>query len=244
MGDFINKLETDLKCIICQEVFVTPTSLNCGHIFCALCIRKWMQKFSAKKTSPSCPLCKVKICSYVISFNTANIIDNVYKHYLSEEEKSRRKRHEEERAEQFAQSQCMDDNGNEDLDELDPGIRIYDYSSSSESSVDSDLARRFDQLVDQAIETDEDLDNLDTLSTTRDDQSLRNEPTLPENWDAIPKIIIQKLPNGSWSTLNNSNPTEPRLPNSSHNTARRIDGSSTILLLLRRLPNGEYEVGQ
>ena len=63
------------------------------------------------------------------------------------------------------------------MDEVDPGIGIYDYDDSSESSVNSDIARRFDQLVDEAISTDEDLDDLDSYSIIRDDQTLRNGPT-------------------------------------------------------------------
>lgn len=44
-----------LSCPICQNVFVDPKRISCGHTFCNLCIISWL------KNKNNCPLCRFKI---------------------------------------------------------------------------------------------------------------------------------------------------------------------------------------
>jgi hypothetical protein len=52
IGRFSEALEAEFGCVICLEVFVEPTSLDCGHTFCSNCITDW------KKLNYSCPTCR------------------------------------------------------------------------------------------------------------------------------------------------------------------------------------------
>ena len=47
--------DTHLQCPICIEVYIMPTSLNCGHTFCMDCIVEW------KKKVKRCPVCRAMI---------------------------------------------------------------------------------------------------------------------------------------------------------------------------------------
>ncbi|VEL17123.1 unnamed protein product [Protopolystoma xenopodis] len=51
--EFISK---ELVCSICTEIIIHISSLDCGHVFCRVCIEKWMV---LKK---ECPICR-KSCS-------------------------------------------------------------------------------------------------------------------------------------------------------------------------------------
>lgn len=42
-------------CTICHDNFTTPAMLDCGHIFCELCIGTWLDRATV------CPLCRAKI---------------------------------------------------------------------------------------------------------------------------------------------------------------------------------------
>ena len=37
----MSSLETALYCPCCAKLFNTPTMLECGHLFCSVCIRSW-----------------------------------------------------------------------------------------------------------------------------------------------------------------------------------------------------------
>lgn len=49
------KISKHLYCTICQEVFVNPKRLNCGHTFCDPCIDVWL------KSNKTCPECRKSV---------------------------------------------------------------------------------------------------------------------------------------------------------------------------------------
>ncbi|XP_062377708.1 fat storage-inducing transmembrane protein 1-like [Sardina pilchardus] len=53
-----NRLEDDLMCVICQDIFTYPVILTCSHSFCRACL----EQFWHVKTSRECPVCSRK-CS-------------------------------------------------------------------------------------------------------------------------------------------------------------------------------------
>lgn len=42
-------------CSICHDEFKTPVLLECQHIFCEVCVCKWLDR------EQTCPLCRAKI---------------------------------------------------------------------------------------------------------------------------------------------------------------------------------------
>lgn len=50
-----------LSCPICQNVFVDPKRISCGHTFCNLCIISWLENKN------NCPLCRCKISKSGVS---------------------------------------------------------------------------------------------------------------------------------------------------------------------------------
>eukprot|EP00347_Sterkiella_histriomuscorum_P007077 403350340 len=44
-----------LMCSICTEVFIDPTRIPCGHLYCRECIEQWCQN---QQRAPSCPHCR------------------------------------------------------------------------------------------------------------------------------------------------------------------------------------------
>ncbi|KAL4200638.1 hypothetical protein AMTRI_Chr02g212140 [Amborella trichopoda] len=51
--DHLDKMGRELKCPICLSLLNSAVSLTCNHVFCNLCISKYM------KTGSNCPVCKV-----------------------------------------------------------------------------------------------------------------------------------------------------------------------------------------
>uniref|UniRef100_A0A3B5Q7P9 Tripartite motif containing 35-12 n=2 Tax=Xiphophorus maculatus TaxID=8083 RepID=A0A3B5Q7P9_XIPMA len=49
-----SKLEEDLCCSVCQDVFKDPVLLSCSHSFCKECLKNWW----TEKPSRECPVCK------------------------------------------------------------------------------------------------------------------------------------------------------------------------------------------
>ncbi|XP_053285216.1 nuclear factor 7, ovary-like isoform X2 [Pleuronectes platessa] len=48
------RLEEDLYCSVCQDVFRDPVLLSCSHSFCKDCVKSWWRDKEVKE----CPLCK------------------------------------------------------------------------------------------------------------------------------------------------------------------------------------------
>ncbi|XP_038161989.1 nuclear factor 7, brain-like [Cyprinodon tularosa] len=49
-----SRLEEDLSCPVCQDIFKEPVVLSCSHSFCKKCLKNWWKKKSVKE----CPVCK------------------------------------------------------------------------------------------------------------------------------------------------------------------------------------------
>ncbi|XP_053291113.1 E3 ubiquitin-protein ligase TRIM35-like [Pleuronectes platessa] len=49
-----SRLEEDLCCSVCQDVFRDPVILSCSHSFCKDCVKSWWKDKEVKE----CPLCK------------------------------------------------------------------------------------------------------------------------------------------------------------------------------------------
>ncbi|XP_032426204.1 nuclear factor 7, ovary-like [Xiphophorus hellerii] len=49
-----SRLEEDLCCSVCQDVFKDPVVLSCSHSFCKECLKNWWRE----KPSRECPVCK------------------------------------------------------------------------------------------------------------------------------------------------------------------------------------------
>ncbi|XP_033971643.1 E3 ubiquitin-protein ligase TRIM39-like, partial [Trematomus bernacchii] len=49
-----SRLEEDLCCPVCQEVFRDPVVLSCSHSFCKACLQTWWRE----RPSRECPVCK------------------------------------------------------------------------------------------------------------------------------------------------------------------------------------------
>ncbi|KAH9489521.1 hypothetical protein Btru_037382 [Bulinus truncatus] len=84
LSNFVNLMEVELQCSICNELFIKATSLNCSHIYCKLCINQWM------KVRKECPVCREKITSQMQNLSLDSYIDKMVEQ-LSEELKTRRK---------------------------------------------------------------------------------------------------------------------------------------------------------
>uniref|UniRef100_A0A3B5PUI2 Tripartite motif containing 35-12 n=1 Tax=Xiphophorus maculatus TaxID=8083 RepID=A0A3B5PUI2_XIPMA len=49
-----SRLEEDLRCSVCQDVFKDPVVLSCSHSFCKECLQNWWREKPVKE----CPVCK------------------------------------------------------------------------------------------------------------------------------------------------------------------------------------------
>ncbi|KAM4583357.1 nuclear factor 7, brain-like [Fundulus diaphanus] len=49
-----SRLEEDLSCPVCQDVFKDPVLLSCSHNFCNECLKSWWRE----KAAQECPVCK------------------------------------------------------------------------------------------------------------------------------------------------------------------------------------------
>ncbi|XP_038071836.1 E3 ubiquitin-protein ligase rnf8-B-like [Patiria miniata] len=50
-------LDSELRCSICSELFISAVVLNCSHTFCSFCIKQW------KRRTDRCPICRASITS-------------------------------------------------------------------------------------------------------------------------------------------------------------------------------------
>ncbi|KAM4583347.1 E3 ubiquitin-protein ligase TRIM35-like [Fundulus diaphanus] len=49
-----SRLEEDLCCPVCQDIFKDPVLLSCSHSFCKECLKNWWRE----KAAQECPVCK------------------------------------------------------------------------------------------------------------------------------------------------------------------------------------------
>ena len=82
-GDMLKKCNEELKCTICEEIFIVPMTLNCGHVFCQYCIAKW-EKNCQNRQEYSCPNCRERVYSQIRSVQMENLITAIYQVRLFE----------------------------------------------------------------------------------------------------------------------------------------------------------------
>lgn len=69
VAKFQDKLNNELSCSICSEIFISPVTLPCGHIFCKHCFQQW--KKSCNQRPLDCPNCKEKV--YISTVNSQQV---------------------------------------------------------------------------------------------------------------------------------------------------------------------------
>ncbi|XP_033981632.1 E3 ubiquitin-protein ligase TRIM39-like [Trematomus bernacchii] len=67
-----SRLEEDLCCPVCQEVFRDPVILSCCHSFCKACLQNWWDGKEVKE----CPVCRRKSSyEFIINFALKNLCE-------------------------------------------------------------------------------------------------------------------------------------------------------------------------
>lgn len=61
---------SDFKCNICTDWLLEPQTTDCGHLFCAECIERWLEE------SDTCPICRHR-CKTFPCLHVARQIDNL-----------------------------------------------------------------------------------------------------------------------------------------------------------------------
>ena len=77
-ADLLKKCNDELKCTICDELFIRPMALNCGHVFCQFCVTQWESRAKTKKDF-TCPNCRVLITVQSRSMHIENLISAIYR---------------------------------------------------------------------------------------------------------------------------------------------------------------------
>jgi len=86
--DFVAQCNAELKCSVCDELFIEPMSLSCGHVFCQFCINQWKKTCTAAgkqvghQLQPvlTCPNCRQAITiTPTKSIQIQNIIESLYR---------------------------------------------------------------------------------------------------------------------------------------------------------------------
>lgn len=71
LGSALEKLQEQLLCPICQDLFFNPELLLCGHSFCSLCIRRHCDPMINRSTSNVCPICRAKADTFDLRKNVS-----------------------------------------------------------------------------------------------------------------------------------------------------------------------------
>ncbi|XP_062391029.1 zinc-binding protein A33-like [Sardina pilchardus] len=75
-----SKLEEDLCCAVCTEIYKDPVILSCSHSFCKVCL----QTFWKTKGSRECPVCRNKSSMSTYSFLPNLALKNLCETFLQE----------------------------------------------------------------------------------------------------------------------------------------------------------------
>merc|ERR1712142_645859 len=154
MGDDSNNLVLELvkaqfTCSICYEVMVEPSSIDCGHTFCAYCITNWMKK------KASCPLCRTHIKQNTQCKLLDEYLDKIYNQFADEKEKIQRQK--------FKFERIQVDMENQDARAKRKREEETDFTSSDEDTDDS-----FTSTDDETSSTSTDDES---SSTSTDDET-------------------------------------------------------------------------
>jgi len=84
LDNFRELAETQLQCVVCSELFVEATSINCGHTFCHFCINEW------RKKKANCPVCRADIKQTAACKVLDEYTDKLYDQFVGEGGKQQR----------------------------------------------------------------------------------------------------------------------------------------------------------
>ncbi|XP_034557210.1 E3 ubiquitin-protein ligase TRIM39-like [Notolabrus celidotus] len=73
-----SRLEEDLSCPVCHDIFKDPVILSCSHSFCKDCLQSWWRE----KEDKECPLCKKRQSKNILPPNFA--LKNLCESFLQE----------------------------------------------------------------------------------------------------------------------------------------------------------------
>ncbi|XP_075952073.1 zinc-binding protein A33-like [Anarhichas minor] len=73
-----SRLEEDLCCPVCHEVFRDPVVLSCSHSFCKDCLKSWWRE----KPTRECPVCNRRSSKEILPYNLA--LKNLCESFLLE----------------------------------------------------------------------------------------------------------------------------------------------------------------
>lgn len=76
--DFLTQCNSELKCSICDELFIEPLSLDCGHVYCQFCIFQWEKTCAGKADGLTCPNCRQKVTNTTKALQINNLIEAIY----------------------------------------------------------------------------------------------------------------------------------------------------------------------
>ena len=82
-----------MKCSICQEIFIDPVVVVCGHNFCKDCIKEWQKNFIEENPYEEpcpCPECRTVFKTVYPNISLKNYINDLSAVILDEEEKKKR----------------------------------------------------------------------------------------------------------------------------------------------------------
>ncbi|XP_053290637.1 zinc-binding protein A33-like [Pleuronectes platessa] len=77
-----SRLEEDLCCSVCQDVFRDPVLLSCSHSFCKDCVKSWWKEKEVKE----CPVCKKRSSMWEPPCNL--VLKNLCESFLQERDQS------------------------------------------------------------------------------------------------------------------------------------------------------------
>ena len=75
---FWTKCNAELKCSVCDEIFIEPMTLGCGHVYCKHCINEWEANCGNCFAKFNCPNCRHPITQFNKSLHLDNLITSLY----------------------------------------------------------------------------------------------------------------------------------------------------------------------
>ena len=75
---FWSKCNAELKCSVCDEIFIEPMTLGCGHVYCKHCINEWEINCGNCFAKFNCPNCRQPITQFNKSLHLDNLITSLY----------------------------------------------------------------------------------------------------------------------------------------------------------------------
>uniref|UniRef100_A0A2S2PIR7 E3 ubiquitin-protein ligase n=1 Tax=Schizaphis graminum TaxID=13262 RepID=A0A2S2PIR7_SCHGA len=95
--------DEDYKCLICVRVFIRPILLDCSHMFCELCIDRWIVN------NQNCPTCDNSIVKRAYCLSIDNFIKRMKEKMSEDKVKKKFNKLEESRAEDKSKSKIDND---------------------------------------------------------------------------------------------------------------------------------------